>query len=44
VQDVTLTFTGGTVTTTGDTLRTYLGLRSTWFTVAVAPMPARPRG
>ena len=44
VQDMALTFTGGTVTTTGDTLRTYLGLRSTWFTVAVAPTPARPRG
>ena len=44
VQDLALTFTGGTVTTSGDTLRTYLGLRSTWFTFTVAPTPARPLG
>jgi peptidoglycan hydrolase-like amidase len=44
VQDMVLVGTRGRVPVTGDTLRTVLGLRSSWFTVGVAPLTARARG
>jgi stage II sporulation protein D len=43
VQEMTLVGTRGRAATTGDTLRTILGLRSSWFTVSVAPLQARAR-
>jgi stage II sporulation protein D len=44
VRDMVLVGTRGRVPVTGDTLRTALGLRSSWFTVSVAPLTARARG
>jgi stage II sporulation protein D len=44
VQAMTLVGTRGRAATTGDTLRTLLGLRSSWFTVSVAPLTARSKG
>ena len=43
VQDMTLVGSRGRVAVTGDTLRSVLGLRSSWFTVSVAPLTARTR-
>jgi stage II sporulation protein D len=43
VQDITLVGTRGRAAVTGDTLRTVLGLRSSWFSVSVAPLQARTK-
>lgn len=43
VQDMTLVGTRGRAAVTGDTMRTILGLRSSWFTVSVVPLVARQR-
>ncbi len=44
VQDMALVGTRGRAAVTGDTLRSILGLRSSWFTVSVAPLTARAKG
>jgi stage II sporulation protein D len=43
VQDITLVGTRGRAAVTGDTLRTVLGLRSSWFSVSVGPLQARTK-
>ncbi|MBC2933786.1 SpoIID/LytB domain-containing protein [Nocardioides sp. zg-1228] len=45
VTEMAFVFTGGRATVSGDTVRSYLGLYSDWFTFAVTPRqngPARP--
>jgi hypothetical protein len=42
VVEMAFVFEKGRVPTDGDTVRSYLGLRSSWFTFAVAPRQKGP--
>lgn len=44
VQDMTLVGSSGRVALSGDTLRSLLGLKSSWFTFTVGPLQARSSG